>query len=334
MSASDPLATMILDGERAWITSVVADLLDDDRKLVYADWLEDRDDARSAFLRRYVAALRSMDADDFPSDEGLSEEWLELIGYRLAKLIAVAEVPELKETAFRLARPALRMEKVALADSKIPVGASKVGGWPDLPPGVVWPKGDDCKAIYNDDTAGDERLAGFLAQVNLEEIAQTQAAKDLPQTGVLSFFCFQDVENDNPDVIGARALYPAQTNRLVRKKPPAKLTEGNEKIPSGRLVLRETLDLPAGSGPWGEELAPYTGRGHRKVFDHVRSLNYHNVLGYARATSGNDPTPHKQSRHLILLENAAGCRLHVQIHEKDLAARNFDAITLNWVDFD
>jgi uncharacterized protein (TIGR02996 family) len=51
---------MILDGEREWITSVVADLLDDDRKLVYADWLEDRGNERSAFLRRYVAALRSM----------------------------------------------------------------------------------------------------------------------------------------------------------------------------------------------------------------------------------------------------------------------------------
>jgi hypothetical protein len=35
-----------------------------------------------------------------------------------------------------------------------------------------------------------------------------------------------------------------------------------------------------------------------------------------------------------VLENAAGCRLHIQLGEDDLAARNFDRITLSWVDFD
>ena len=47
-----------------------------------------------------------------------------------------------------------------------------------------------------------------------------------------------------------------------------------------------------------------------------------------------DPTPSKQSRHLILLENAAGCRLHIQLHQDALAVRDFNKITLNWVDFD
>lgn len=47
-------------------------------------------------------------------------------------------------------------------------------------------------------------------------------------------------------------------------------------------------------------------------------------------------TPHRgtPSRHLIVLPNSYECVLHIQIHEKDLAAHNFDAITLNWVDFD
>src|SRR5687768_13472578 len=116
MSSSSTLAAMILDGEREWIASVVANLLDDDRKLVYADWLEDRGDKRSAFLRQYVAALRSMDPDDFPSARGLSEEWLELIGYQLARLIAVAALAEKKATYFRLARPALRMVTASRAD--------------------------------------------------------------------------------------------------------------------------------------------------------------------------------------------------------------------------
>ena len=56
-----------------------------------------------------------------------------------------------------------------------------------------------------------------------------------------------------------------------------------------------------------------------------------NFLGDRRPTSGPDPTPSKRSRHLVVLEDAAGCRLHIQLSQKDLAARNFEAITLNWV---
>jgi hypothetical protein len=41
-----------------------------------------------------------------------------------------------------------------------------------------------------------------------------------------------------------------------------------------------------------------------------------------------------QSRHLIVLENAAGCQLFIQLSQKHLAARKFEAITLNWVEFD
>jgi hypothetical protein len=274
-----------------------------------------------------------MDPKDFPADMGLSEEWLELIGYRLAKAIAEAGVPELKGPAFRLARPALRMEPVAEAAKKIPIGASKIGGLPDLPPDVAWPTGDNCKAIYNDDTAGVEGLAGFLAQVNLEEIALTQAAKDLPKTGVLSFFCFQDMENDRPDTIGARALLLPSPSRLLRKHAPKDLSQGNDAIPTERLYFEETLDLPESSfrGPWSDELKPYRDS---EVLGHFRRLNFDNVLGYARSTTGGDPTPDRQTRHLILLENSVGCRLHIQIHEDDLAARNFDAIRLAWVDFD
>jgi uncharacterized protein (TIGR02996 family) len=186
LSAPDSLSDAILDGEREWIASVAADLLDHDRKLVYADWLEDRGDPRSAFLRRYVAALRSMGPGDFPSGEGPSEEWLELIGYRLAKVIADAGLPEKMETYFRLARPALRMVKVEAEDGEVPVGASKISGLPDLPNEVAWPAGKECRAIYNDDTSRVKRLAGFLAQVDLAEIAQTQAARSRRASAISS----------------------------------------------------------------------------------------------------------------------------------------------------
>src|SRR5688572_22412269 len=114
-----------------------------------------------------------MSPADFPPAEGLPEEWLDLIGYRLLERVAAAGVPELKGPVLRLARPALRMKPIDADDAAIPLAASKIGGLPDLPPGFAWPPGGDCRAIYNDDTGGTDRLAGFLAQINFAEIADS-----------------------------------------------------------------------------------------------------------------------------------------------------------------
>lgn len=330
-----PRDSMIRDEERYWIAKIVARLEDDDPKLAYADWLERRNDARATFLRKYVLAIRSMNPAELPSDVGLPEEWLELIGYRLMERAANKGFPELKSPILRLARPALRMRQEPTGDQQIKIGASKIGGLPDLPPGFSWPPGGDCRAIYNDDTRGTERLAGFLAQINLAEIANTQAAHGLPKSGLLSFFCFQDMENDHPDVIGVKAILITGTPKLTRTEPPRRLTRGNEVITASRLIFEETLDLPevSISGPWKDEFG-----GNRdfeeKVHDHFRSLNFDNLMGYGRATSGGDPTPSTQSRHLIVLTNSAGCRVHIQMDQSDLTTSNFDAIKLVWVDFD
>src|SRR5262249_24781523 len=147
----------------------------------------------------------------------------------------------------------------------------------------------------------------FLAQVNLAEIAYTQAAKDLPKTGLLSFFSFQDGANDNPNVIGAKAILFPDTSALVRTDPPEPLTEGNTEMPVEHLTFEETLDLPeAESGPWEGELHPKADEEYDDVIGHFRSLNFDNMLGYGRSTSGGDPTPSKQYRHLILLPNSQG----------------------------
>ena len=154
----------MLEGESDWLAAVVANLLDDNTKLVYADWLQERrrPGRVPAGVRRRARTLKP---DDFPDPKGrYSGEWLELIGFRLVERIARGGHPELKEPALRLARPALRMVKTASDDSELGIGASKIGGMPDLPPGYSWPLGNECRAIYNEDTSGVKRLAGFLAR--------------------------------------------------------------------------------------------------------------------------------------------------------------------------
>ena len=81
------------------------------------------------------------------------------------------------------------------------------------PPWFPWPPGGDCHAIYNDDTGGTDRLAGFLAQINFAEVAHTHAAKDLPDAGVLSFFSTITVFGTPVEItlseLSLEAFYPA-----------------------------------------------------------------------------------------------------------------------------
>ncbi len=328
----------MLDGEQEWLTALIANLADDTAKLVYADWLQEQNDDRAAFLRQYVAAAQTMKADDFPKPKKkYSEEWLELIGFRFLHGLAQQELAELKEPVLRLARPALRMQQKPTKDTKLAVGASKLGGLPDLPASYAWPLGKECHAGYDEGTKGVEQLAGFLAQVNLAEVSHTQATRDLPRVGLLSFFSFQDIENDKPGVIGAKAVFFPNPTGFVRTQPPGELVEGNKVLPTSQLSFEETLDLPEAGrwndGPWQRELSLASGD-DVMVVEEYRLKNFKNMFGYGRSTTGGDPTPSTEFRHLILLENSVGCRLHIQISKQSLTALNFDNIKLVWVDFD
>lgn len=330
------MAMTLLPGEADLLAAVVDNLPDDNVKLVYADWLEDHGDQRAAFVRAYVAAAKAMKVEDFPAPKRLAEEWLELIGYRLNERLATAHASKLRKKLLPLARPALRMKPTGKGSRGLSVGASKLGGVPDLPPGFAWPLGRDCRATYNQDTAGVEELAGFVAQVNFAEIADTQASRTLglPPEGVLSFFSYTDA--DWPDVVGAMAVFFPDAAKLVSTKPPKGQPEGNGTIHQQRLLFEETLDVPTCSsgGPWAKvvELAPEGT--YEALMEPLWLRNLRNMFGYARSTTASDPTPSKASRHLIVLENGCGCTLHIQIPAKALAARDFGKITLNYVDFD
>src|SRR5260221_2825002 len=66
-----------------------------------------------------------------------------------------------------LAEPAIRFKTSKTLETEIPVGASKLGGKPDLPPAVVLP-------IWNGTPLS------FLLQINLEDLTQYEFASILP----------------------------------------------------------------------------------------------------------------------------------------------------------
>ncbi len=81
----------------------------------------------------------------------------------------------LQEQLIALLRPAIALTATRTEDAQIAVGASKFGGAPDVPIDFEWP-------MWNG------KPLGFLAQINLEEVAPFDVEGLLPKSGLLSFF--------------------------------------------------------------------------------------------------------------------------------------------------
>ncbi len=69
------------------------------------------------------------------------------------------------------------------------LGASRLGGWPDLPAQTEWPRSNG-------------RPMAFLAQLNLAEACSAQPDLRLPKQGLLSFFlgCLDETYTKDPDL--------------------------------------------------------------------------------------------------------------------------------------
>ena len=91
-------------------------------------------------------------------------------------------------------------------EDRIPIGASKVGGSADLPPGSSWPAAEGVNFR-------------FIAQFDLSEVARMLLNNPLPGSGLLSFFWCQEHEiGTTPQ--GVRVIYTPDTTKLVRVSDP------------------------------------------------------------------------------------------------------------------
>jgi len=93
----------------------------------------------------------------------------------IREALSAAGLDRLADEAERLTLPAIRITAEMADEADIPIGASKIGGRPDLPVGVAWPERDG-------------RPLAFLAQFNLAEVAAYDVEHALPPTGMLYFF--------------------------------------------------------------------------------------------------------------------------------------------------
>ncbi|MBE3561609.1 MAG: DUF1963 domain-containing protein [Ktedonobacteraceae bacterium] len=148
-----------------------------------------------------------------------------------------------------LAKPSMRLLATPVDETSIVLGASKIGGLPDLPPGIHWPELNGVPQ-------------SFIAQIRLEEVHPYDSERLLPERGMLWFFydALQETYGADPQDCGGWQviLQDISSAYLQRATIPATLpAQSRFKAASVRFVPEITLsqvpklDLPAYD--WSDE---------------------------------------------------------------------------------
>jgi uncharacterized protein YwqG len=138
----------------------------------------------------------------------------------------------------KLSKPAILVETIkARKEAKIPVGASKYGGSPDVPDGFEWPEYDG-------------KPLTFIVQIRLPDIAPYDTEKLLPETGMLYFFYEADKKPHGyyPEEKGSNRVLYVEDELLPLHRyqhPVIKSKWGDiEGLPSHTLTFSSDLSLP------------------------------------------------------------------------------------------
>ena len=151
-------------------------------------------------------------------------------------LLAGGLSPKTARDLASLAQPAVRLSSRVLGDdSESPVGASRLGGIPDVSPGFVWP-------LWKD------RPLTFLAQLDLSDFASYPSCSVLPPQGVIAFFYDPDQETwgfDPGDRGSWLVHYEPDGQVLSRAVPPASAAG----YPTCAVETAEVETLPSVDSP-------------------------------------------------------------------------------------
>lgn len=255
-----------------------------------------------------------------------------------------------------LAKMSIRFTSSKSSDKEIPIGGSKIGGYPDLPSGFSYPKWKNMPLA-------------FLAQINLAEISGFSASSNLPSSGFLSFFYNASQETwgfDPKDKGSWQVYYFSDMNTIQRIQFPNDLPDEGRYLPCS-LSFFEELTLP----PWEsiaienlsltrEEMDVYIG-----LLDNILSSGsglINRILGYPEQIQGDmqiecqmvsngifcgDGKAQEHPRYKELMTGAADWELLLQldseeenaqiiwgdvgrvyfwIHKKSLENREFDKV--------
>jgi len=148
-----------------------------------------------------------------------------------------ADKPEerpLADVLKSLIKNSIKIDEIYRYEGEPPVGTSKIGGKPDLPPGFAWFYyfGDGLDIVdgyYSNERVTKNRPLAFLAQINCEEASAFDKDALLPTEGMLYFFYELAAETwgHNPEDKGSARVYyhPGSIAELQRTDFPADLLD-------------------------------------------------------------------------------------------------------------
>jgi uncharacterized protein YwqG len=132
------------------------------------------------------------------------------------KSLTRAGLARLAEHSDLLVRNSIRLLTKPIDEANMPIGASRLGGLPDLPAHISWP-------------AWQGVPQSFVAQLRLEELQAYDIQKLLPPKGMLWFFyaAQQDIYGDDPANKGAWQVLFAESGleHLQRLSAPTQLSQ-------------------------------------------------------------------------------------------------------------
>ena len=114
-----------------------------------------------------------------------------------------------KEKIIKLIKPAIGISTKKLQSDNLKIGSSKIGGKPDLPKNISWPKLNDSHLV-------------FCAQYNVSELEKFDVENLLPKKGIFHIFIgineewneFSMKQNDT------KIFFTENTENLERKEYP------------------------------------------------------------------------------------------------------------------
>jgi len=117
-----------------------------------------------------------------------------------------------------ISKTSIRLYTTPAGKFDLAIGASRIGGIPDLPPGITWP-------------AWKGLPQSFIAQINLDDVHRYVTTRVLPQSGMLWFFYDAQQETygaDPADRGGWYVIFSDDHSGLQRTVAPATLPAASQ----------------------------------------------------------------------------------------------------------
>jgi hypothetical protein len=265
-------------------------------------------------------------------------------GYQDAQVAAAARAAGFAHIGDRVAavsRPTVLVTRRLLRRPPVALGTSRLGGNPDLPAGVPWPR---CGP----------RTQTFLGQIRLADLPP-EAAELGARGGLVLVFTevrFESVRSTRRGLWGGRCtkvVHAVEGSPLTRRRPPRRAATMRLRPASLRYLVRPDIpdvgmDYRALAAPLGDVALLDTEVDRwwdlRASLHARKGLLQHRLLGYVDTPNGagrcwrSTQQPIDAWRHLITIgldfgigfEVADGGRLQVEISPADLAAGRFDRV--------